>query len=590
MEVATRIVEAYEWALDDPFRAVTHNKGVMNGIDAVAIATGQDWRAIEAASHAWTVLRSEQNYGPMTAYHIEDKLGIKYLVGKLELPFLVGTKGGALSTNPLYKLSFGLMGNPDSKTLAAVFVSVGLAQNFAALRALATEGIQRGHMSLHARNIALSAGAPLQCIPECVKYMLSTAQISIESAQKYLQAHKLRTKFEKLYLKTEDVVEPSMLYFEYEDANYGFSMNVAFRTLGTQPLTIVLCKDVVNQNELVTELFGGKSYSWLVNIFKLLDSIKVHMFSPDRSNSVFSKQLKLLSILVNLLTRKLYSAYPTETKTFLMHIIGNQNESMALAGSKPYTQWKSNEATHSLKSSPLFHPILNRVINDVVKKCSFLKIGLPLLLALWQVFEARIYESVGTFELQTALLEEQRYVVASLITITNFNDFDCFLELQSRRLQISLFLYCDAVTFDETWLKESTFKMLNDIGRRVETSHCLTHDLSPERLKRDLMKLNENMLAPNGDLADGVSNSFLVWLFMKKNYSEDQIKSEFSFRNDDEWNEIFEPRKPLMREFWRTYIPDFNIQSDYLDIEGIKKASQLYQIYYDVAWLSEVSQ
>jgi degradative hydroxymethylglutaryl-CoA reductase len=116
-DVAHRIVEAYEWACDDVYRAVTHNKGIMNGIDAVAIATGQDWRAIEAAAHCWA---SFDNYKPLTKYEFKTINGIDHLVGTLSLPISVGTKGGVLNTNPLYRYSLGLMGHPDAKSLAMV--------------------------------------------------------------------------------------------------------------------------------------------------------------------------------------------------------------------------------------------------------------------------------------------------------------------------------------------------------------------------------------------------------------------------------------------------------------------------------------
>jgi degradative hydroxymethylglutaryl-CoA reductase len=116
-QVAERIVEAYEWACDDHFRAVTHNKGIMNGIDAVSIATGQDWRAIEAAAHGWASL---DGYKPMTKYQIETLDDKEYLIGCISLPIMVGTKGGVLKTNPLYQYSLGLMGSPDAKTLGMV--------------------------------------------------------------------------------------------------------------------------------------------------------------------------------------------------------------------------------------------------------------------------------------------------------------------------------------------------------------------------------------------------------------------------------------------------------------------------------------
>jgi degradative hydroxymethylglutaryl-CoA reductase len=119
--VAERICEANDWAMDDPFRAVTHNKGIMNGIDAVAVATGQDWRAIESACHSWGPYQNSK-LRPFTSYHVETVLGVPYLVGSLELPLLVASKGGALMSNPLYRYTMGLLNNPDSKQLAMVLI------------------------------------------------------------------------------------------------------------------------------------------------------------------------------------------------------------------------------------------------------------------------------------------------------------------------------------------------------------------------------------------------------------------------------------------------------------------------------------
>jgi degradative hydroxymethylglutaryl-CoA reductase len=115
--VAERIVEAYEWANDDPYRAVTHNKGIMNGIDAVAIATGQDWRAIEAACHCYAV---NEHYRSLSKYWIEEEVGFKYLCGSLELPIPVGTHGGVIGSHPMYQYALGLLGNPDTPQLAMV--------------------------------------------------------------------------------------------------------------------------------------------------------------------------------------------------------------------------------------------------------------------------------------------------------------------------------------------------------------------------------------------------------------------------------------------------------------------------------------
>ncbi len=148
-QVAERIVEAWALAAADPYRAATHNKGVMNGIDAVALATGNDWRGIEAGAHAWAACRG--GYGPLTIWSLDGET----LCGAIELPLAVAIVGGHLDLNPRARLSLKLMGAESARDLAAVMAAVGLAQNFAALRALVTDGIQRGHMALHARGLAL---------------------------------------------------------------------------------------------------------------------------------------------------------------------------------------------------------------------------------------------------------------------------------------------------------------------------------------------------------------------------------------------------------------------------------------------------
>jgi len=152
--VARAIVEAWAFAAADPYRAATHNKGVMNGIDAVAIATGNDWRAIEAGAHAFAV--KDGRYTSMTNWRQDDAGDLH---GKLHIPLSVGTVGGATKVHPTARTAMKILGNPGARRLSEVMAAVGLAQNLAAIRALATEGIQHGHMRLHARQVALSAGA-----------------------------------------------------------------------------------------------------------------------------------------------------------------------------------------------------------------------------------------------------------------------------------------------------------------------------------------------------------------------------------------------------------------------------------------------
>jgi hydroxymethylglutaryl-CoA reductase len=153
-DVVRGIVEAYLFAAIDPYRAATHNKGIMNGIDAVALACGQDWRAIEAGAHAYAA-----RGGAYTSLSTWTQDAEGHLVGTLELPLAVGTVGGATRAHPGARVALKILGVGSARELADVMAAVGLAQNLGALRALATEGIQRGHMALHARQVAIAAGA-----------------------------------------------------------------------------------------------------------------------------------------------------------------------------------------------------------------------------------------------------------------------------------------------------------------------------------------------------------------------------------------------------------------------------------------------
>lgn len=181
---AQLLMEAYLFAVGDIFRGATHNKGIMNGIDGVALATGQDWRAVESAAHSYA---SIGQYKPLTTYLITtDASGTKYIEGRIEVPISVGTRGGVTHSNPLYIQTLEILKNPSSNQLAEIMAAVGLAQNFAALRALAFEGIQKGHMKLHARNIAISAGIPLEHIEDAVKYLIEMNDISVDRARQFI--------------------------------------------------------------------------------------------------------------------------------------------------------------------------------------------------------------------------------------------------------------------------------------------------------------------------------------------------------------------------------------------------------------------
>ncbi|MHC5279222.1 hydroxymethylglutaryl-CoA reductase, degradative [Listeria kieliensis] len=181
-EVRDRIVRAYEFAAADIYRAATHNKGIMNGVDAVVLAFGNDTRAVEAAAHAYAARTGR--YQPMSSWSVSEA---GELVGELTLPMPVATVGGSIGIVPLASLSKKISGVKSASELAQLIVSVGLAQNFAALRALVTEGIQRGHLSLQAKSTAMAAGAEGEEVGQVAKALLERQSVSLSTATEILQ-------------------------------------------------------------------------------------------------------------------------------------------------------------------------------------------------------------------------------------------------------------------------------------------------------------------------------------------------------------------------------------------------------------------
>ena len=180
--VVDGILNAYLFAKSDPYRCATHNKGIMNGIDPVVIATGNDFRAVESGAHAYASITGQ--YLPLTHW---EKNKDHDLVGTIELPLAVGLVGGATATHPTAKANVKILGVQTANELAEIIAAVGLAQNFAALRALATEGIQRGHMSLHARNVAIAAGAEGDEIDKVVEILAKEKRVRIDRAKEVLE-------------------------------------------------------------------------------------------------------------------------------------------------------------------------------------------------------------------------------------------------------------------------------------------------------------------------------------------------------------------------------------------------------------------
>lgn len=182
-EIAQKIALASQLAAVDPYRAATHNKGIFNGIDAVVLATGNDWRAIEAGGHTYASRTGQAQGLSNWMDHPEQQV----LEGQLTLPMPIATKGGSIGLNPSVQVAHELLGNPDAQTLARIIVSVGLAQNFAALKALVSTGIQHGHMKLQAKSLALLAGASPSEVAPLVQALLEDKPFNLEKAQAVLE-------------------------------------------------------------------------------------------------------------------------------------------------------------------------------------------------------------------------------------------------------------------------------------------------------------------------------------------------------------------------------------------------------------------
>ena len=183
IELAHRMEQASQLAQVDPYRAATHNKGIFNGIDALVLATGNDWRAIEAGAHAYAAQSGP--YKGLSSWTSQPEE--KKLYGEITLPMPVATKGGSIGLNPTVQVSHRLLGEPSAIELAGVIASLGLAQNFAALKALVTTGIQAGHMKLQARSLALLAGAKEEEVPRLVSQLLENKPFNLEKAKTLLQ-------------------------------------------------------------------------------------------------------------------------------------------------------------------------------------------------------------------------------------------------------------------------------------------------------------------------------------------------------------------------------------------------------------------
>ncbi|MFE8600529.1 hydroxymethylglutaryl-CoA reductase, degradative [Archangium violaceum] len=180
--IAEGIYQASRFALADPYRAATHNKGIMNGIDSAAIAAGQDWRAIEAGAHAFAC--RDGQYRPLSTWHVDDG----HLVGRIELPMALGMVGGPIKIHPGVQVAMKILRVESAREMSMVFAAVGLAQNFAAVRALGSVGIQKGHMAMHARCVAVTAGARGDWVEKIAELLVTAGHVKVEKAREIIES------------------------------------------------------------------------------------------------------------------------------------------------------------------------------------------------------------------------------------------------------------------------------------------------------------------------------------------------------------------------------------------------------------------
>ncbi|KAH7476451.1 3-hydroxy-3-methylglutaryl-coenzyme A reductase [Phytophthora ramorum] len=536
-DVANRIIEAYNFAAIDPYRAVTNNKGIMNGVDAVAVATGQDWRAIEAAAHCYAS-RSGQ-YASLSHYEIgpaRDGSGTRVLRGSLEMPIAVGSKGGALMTHPGYTATHAILQQPTARNLSGIIVSVGLAQNFAAIRAIAVTGIQKGHMALHARNIAVAAGAPSELVAEVCSYMLLRKSINVETAKEYLHAHAVFSEIQSNSPPTSpvSVTLPSMFYVEIPipELEGTISLNIAFEAINKHPQYIaIMAPNAAKkaENALTTlqqQLLGDKGYNQLQKMFMFLASMRSIVISASssesdllvsRSNIGLQNKLQLLSILINIIAYRLMEVRPQKVRTFMRKLLEASSGSASGA---------NDGEMHELDAK-VFHDLM---VESVEPDDEILSTGLPLFLALWQVLHYHIEQEVPHKLLRTRLVKEQwgllndivrSYELGTLSNDTTAVDADqpleerflAYVAVQATRWQATLLLLIDSLALASELVTPERLDFLTRIGEYMEWEGSIAHDLA--RYQRDA--------------TERVPNAYLFWLSQRGiRHSEGQAyESEF---------------------------------------------------------------
>jgi len=321
-QVAKRLFEAYEFASADPYRACTNNKGFLNGLEAAALACGQDTRAIAASAFTYSCLAGQVQ--PLVHYRIQNEGEEDELLHvKCQLPISVGTVGGALGTHPTYAFNMALLGEPSSTQLSQILVCLGVCSNFSALRALALEGIQRGHMSLHASNVALMAGVSpdeKELMSEVIEYLQSTKRINQRQAIAYIQSRKMLidglSTDQSDALRTHMIHKPHTLFVEIMNSNGKETLtelHLLIPAIGhdthhpnTNTLRLVITSQFeTNSDEVHQHLFGKINHERLQ-----------HLLINLKSNSSNQRQLHVLIELMKGCIKSIFKVAPIDLKMF----------------------------------------------------------------------------------------------------------------------------------------------------------------------------------------------------------------------------------------------------------------------------------
>ena len=501
--IARKIIDAYRLADLDVYRAVTHNKGIMNGIDAVAVATGQDFRAIEAATHAWAARSGV--YKPITEYWIEKE---SVLHARIELPLAIGVHGGVLKTNQVYQGNLHMMGNPSARKLSEIMASIGLACNFAAIRAMVSEGIQKGHMSLHARNIAISAGVPNELVSEVVEYMKQRNEINEEAAKNYLIAHNLN-----LSTKIRPSIQGTLSTFSIhiEETNPPLKLDIAFESIG-MPIHLAIDKRSRELSGEAREIYKKflntkHGYDWTLNFWNLLDRVK---FEPNlpRTNLAKRIKLKLIGIWMRIISNKLIAYWNIEMVGMCLDLI---------------FKCKDDQLFSMLRASSEIPQIVTYPV------C--------LLREMWNIFRHHIEEWKSSVvsnseELASAVLEELETIIRSNVqTAMNLQKKVPFVELlepKSKQMCATLMYLIDYLGADV--IDPSFIVQRKTMGRMLE---CISVGL------RDMASYKKNEHSP--------ANVFKYWLEFNpqpdpKKYIQDILN------HTSKWNDVLdENNRQIMR-------------------------------------------